>query len=230
MNRTEFMKKLELLLADISENERQEAINFYEDYFDDAGAENEQEVIESLGSPEKVAQIIKEGLEDGSAEKGAFTEKGFEDPALEKKDEITGYGSSKKKSVFEKIKNMGVSGWILLLIVVIFAWPFIGSAVIVAATVIFAIFAAAVVLIFGLAIAGIVAIATGGILLASTIGALIVSPQHVMILAGMSLVLIGIGVLLLVCGIWVITKAAPPLIRRFTEYVGKIFRKEGATG
>lgn len=229
MNRTEFMKKLELLLADISENERQEAINFYEDYFDDAGAENEQEVIESLGSPEKVAQIIKEGLEDGSAEKGAFTEKGFEDSSG-KKDEITGYGSSKKNSVFEKIKNMGVSGWILLLIVVIFAWPFIGSAVTVAATVIFAIFAAAVVLIFGLAIAGIVAIATGGILLASTIGALIVSPQHVMILAGLSLVLIGIGVLLLVCGIWVITKAAPPLIRRFTEYVGKIFRKEGAMG
>lgn len=230
MNRAKFMKKLELLLADISESERQEAINFYEDYFDDAGVENEQKVIESLGSPEKVARLIKEGLEDGSAGQGAFTENGFENFTEEKKEEITGYGSSKKSSVFEKWKDMGVSGWILLLIVVVFAWPLIGSVVTVAVTVLFAVAVAAVLLLFGLAIAGIAAIATGGILLASTIGVLFITPQQAMLFAGASLVLIGIGVLLLVCGIWVVKKAVPPLIRWFTEHVGKIFRKRGVAG
>ena len=37
MNRIEFMKQLEKLLGDISESERQEALDFYNNYFDDAG-------------------------------------------------------------------------------------------------------------------------------------------------------------------------------------------------
>lgn len=62
MNRVEFMNQLELLLTDISESERIEAIQYYNDYFDDAGYENESNVIEELGSPEQVAVIIKDGL------------------------------------------------------------------------------------------------------------------------------------------------------------------------
>ena len=45
MNRQEFMKRLEELLQDISENEREEALQYYNDYFDDAGAENEAQII-----------------------------------------------------------------------------------------------------------------------------------------------------------------------------------------
>ena len=52
MSRTEFMNQLKNLLWDIPEYEREEALNYYEDYFDDAGAENEAQVIASLGSPE----------------------------------------------------------------------------------------------------------------------------------------------------------------------------------
>ncbi|MBR2401834.1 MAG: DUF1700 domain-containing protein [Lachnospiraceae bacterium] len=59
MNRIEFMQQLEMLLADISEAERADAIKYYNDYFDDAGIENEAGVIEQLGSPEQVAQNIK---------------------------------------------------------------------------------------------------------------------------------------------------------------------------
>lgn len=62
MNKAEFMRELERLLQNIPENERVEALNYYEEYFSDAGEENEQKVLEELESPEKVADNIKDGL------------------------------------------------------------------------------------------------------------------------------------------------------------------------
>lgn len=61
MNRVEFMRKLERLLSDIPENDRLDAITYYNNYFDEAGAENEAQVIRELGSPKKVAENIKAG-------------------------------------------------------------------------------------------------------------------------------------------------------------------------
>ena len=46
MNRTEFLEQLERLLWDIPESERKEALEYYQDYFEDAGAENEGKVIQ----------------------------------------------------------------------------------------------------------------------------------------------------------------------------------------
>ena len=62
MNRMQFMRELSRLLSDISEAEREEALEYYENYFEDAGAEREAEVIRELGSPGKVAAIIKADL------------------------------------------------------------------------------------------------------------------------------------------------------------------------
>ena len=52
MNRVEFMETLSRLLQDIPEEDRIDALKYYNDYFDDAGSENEQNVIEELESPE----------------------------------------------------------------------------------------------------------------------------------------------------------------------------------
>lgn len=62
MNKIDFMKQLESLLQSIPEAEREEALQYYRDYFDDAGEENEQSVIEALGNPAKVAENIKKDL------------------------------------------------------------------------------------------------------------------------------------------------------------------------
>ena len=59
MDRAQFMKQLERLLSDISEAEKQEALAYYNSYFDEAGPENEASVIRELGSPGKVAAINK---------------------------------------------------------------------------------------------------------------------------------------------------------------------------
>ena len=68
MNRTDFMEQLERLLQSITPAEREEALQYYNDYFDDAGAENEQEVIEALGNPARVAENIKRDLSENVGE------------------------------------------------------------------------------------------------------------------------------------------------------------------
>ena len=81
MNRQEFMKQLEMLLSDISQAEREEALQYYNDYLDDAGIENEEESIGSLGSPAQVAANIKEGLRDMEEEAPAAPESAEESEA-----------------------------------------------------------------------------------------------------------------------------------------------------
>ena len=87
MNRKQFLYELEQLLKDIPDNERAEAIQYYNDYFDDAGEENESGVIASLGTPEELARTIKAGLNDGG-NSGEFTESGFSGYTQTPKDEI----------------------------------------------------------------------------------------------------------------------------------------------
>ena len=60
MNRAEFMKRLEELLADIPEEERVEALEYYEGYFEDGGPEREEEIIRELESPEVTAAMLRE--------------------------------------------------------------------------------------------------------------------------------------------------------------------------
>ena len=59
MTKQEFLQRLNRLLADVTPEEREEALRYYEEYFDEAGPEQEQAVLAELGSPEKVAAIIK---------------------------------------------------------------------------------------------------------------------------------------------------------------------------
>lgn len=71
-----FLEDLKFLLSDLPEEEREEALDFYRCYFEDAGEENLDAVIAELGSPEKVAYTIREGLKDKEDE-GEFTETGY---------------------------------------------------------------------------------------------------------------------------------------------------------
>lgn len=61
MTRSEFILELAAKLEGMPENERQDALQYYEEYFDDAGPENEQAVIAELKSPAAVAARIWAG-------------------------------------------------------------------------------------------------------------------------------------------------------------------------
>jgi uncharacterized membrane protein len=83
------MEQLEKLLIEIPGDEKEEALNFYSNYFEDAGEENEEKIIRELGSPERVARTIKADLlaNEGYSKVGEYTEHGYKD-ADEIKDSI----------------------------------------------------------------------------------------------------------------------------------------------
>lgn len=73
MTKYEFLGDLSRLLSDLPQEEREEAMQYYEDYFADAGREKEQDIIRELESPEKVAEKIK-GNERKNVEYGEQAE------------------------------------------------------------------------------------------------------------------------------------------------------------
>ena len=61
MTKEQFVAELEQQLQDISYDERQAALRYYEEYFDEAGQDSE--VVNQLESPEEIARAIKEDLD-----------------------------------------------------------------------------------------------------------------------------------------------------------------------
>ncbi|MBQ5317655.1 MAG: DUF1700 domain-containing protein [Oscillospiraceae bacterium] len=58
MTRSEYLSELASHLISLSKEERDMAVGFYEEYFDEAGPENEQVVIAELGKPFNLARSI----------------------------------------------------------------------------------------------------------------------------------------------------------------------------
>lgn len=78
MSRKEYMDELTKKLVRMPEQERMEAISYYEEYFDEAGEENEEDVIKSLGTPTQVArQILADFAVKESAAKPQSPKKGI---------------------------------------------------------------------------------------------------------------------------------------------------------
>lgn len=61
MNKQTYLAKLAQLLAPLPEQERQDALNYYEEYFDAAGPEAENATAAELGDPADAARKILEG-------------------------------------------------------------------------------------------------------------------------------------------------------------------------
>lgn len=98
MSRQEFMKELKYLLQDINDDEREEALSFYEDYFDEAGVDNEDKVIEELGEPSKVAAIIKDSLKGNFDEHINVGNSGFSSDSYQRNYEVIDVDVKEKKT------------------------------------------------------------------------------------------------------------------------------------
>ena len=79
MTRDEFMKELAYLLQDIQDEDKDDAVQYYTDYFEEAGPDKEAEVIQELGSPERIAAIIRADIAGHLESGGEFTEQGYQD-------------------------------------------------------------------------------------------------------------------------------------------------------
>jgi len=162
------MEGLRAELAVLPVEERETALKYYEEYFADAGAENEQSVIAELGTPQIVANRIKGDFYGNNPSAGA--------PAAPP-------------------KASGMPLWLIVLIAV-FAIPvgiplaagLFGALIGILA----ALFSVAVaVIVSGVSIfaAGIAAVVTGILMLAA-------EPLSGMLLGAAGLILIGVGMLI----------------------------------
>lgn len=64
MTRTEYLAKLDRYLHRLPEKDYQEAMDYFTEYFDEAGPENEAQVMTELGTPKEAAQDLLEQLWD----------------------------------------------------------------------------------------------------------------------------------------------------------------------
>lgn len=62
MTKYEYLAELEKKLDMLSYEDKNQALEYYESYFEDAGKENIAKVIEELGSPEELAKSICDGV------------------------------------------------------------------------------------------------------------------------------------------------------------------------
>lgn len=58
MDRKEFLKELYIALGRLPEDEKRNAMAYYNEYLDDAGAENEEQALKDLGSVREIAARI----------------------------------------------------------------------------------------------------------------------------------------------------------------------------
>lgn len=115
MNKQDFLKQLECLLQNIPEQERVEALQYYNDYFEDAGEENEQAVMEALGNPARVAENIKKDLYQNRYNYGVEQEKVTAGKEIVKYQPET----AKVQTSQEAPKKEGLSTGVIVLIVIL---------------------------------------------------------------------------------------------------------------
>lgn len=217
MNRFEYMRRLEDLLSDISPSEKEEALTYYNDYFNDAGQENEQKVIEELGSPEQVAAGVKEGL-------GLQTYERRQDSPEREKSQNQSVPSERDRDA--GVQKKSKPAWLITLIVIglIFASPLILALI----CVIFALIISVFSLIFGLLIGfGAAALALYVTSFVCAVLGLVVLPVNVLV----SGALLGSGCLCAAAGILcmiltVLVAMTVPVACKGTAWLWrKMFRK-----
>lgn len=216
MNRIVFLKELEQMLMDISDNERQEALQYYKDYLDDAGVENEEEAIKSLGSPEKVARNIKAGLSGN--DRGAFTETGYqEEPPTYQ------YVEPKKDASSKNSYDTGKWGWIILAII---CSPVLFIIAITVLALLFSLVMVAfsvVLVVFLLAFAGVV---TGVASIGFGIGNFYLNPMGGLVLISLGAISIGIGLICVAGTVWGFKILIPMVLSLWNTFWNFIVRKK----
>lgn len=219
MNRKDFMQQLEALLSDLSENEREEALQYYNDYFDDAGASEEEQVLNELGTPERVAKIIKDGMNDVNRDSGEFSERGYKDPRFETNYEMMKkrQGEQQKEEKYVKPSSTSTGKVILIVLLILFAIPVgipvllgIFGAVFGILAAIFGIFVALAATALALTFSGIVVFIVG-------IVKLITVPPVGIFACGIGLILTAVGLLLTLLTVLICAKVIPVCVRGFVS-------------
>lgn len=213
MNRIEFLAELERVLADMPEEERRAAVQYYADYFADAGEEKEADVLRELGSPRKVAESIKSDYYGTEFNESEFDQKN----CMEKYGKTSGC----KKEKSEEDSRPWTSGKVkllLIVLIVIAVWPVSLGA----AGIVLGIVASVVCFFAGLVIAA-VCIMIAGVAVAGMGIALFVIPPAAMIVTGVGLLLFAVGLAATVGTVKLCILVYPAMIRGFVNLCRRPF-------
>lgn len=211
MDRAEFMRRLEELLWDISSTEREEALRYYNSYFDDAGAENEKQVIEDLGSPERVAENIKSGLfESGIVETGRQREN-RETPHAESS--YTEVHAAPERQEKRKGSSLSAGAIALIVLLCVFAAPILLPVGIGVLSVLFGVLVGWFTIIFTFGVVAVALLAMLVFFFVLGFMCLVTEPLVCVALMGGGLVCGGIGVLFLMLTVAMAGIATPAIFR-----------------
>ena len=172
MNKEQYLERLKNSLRNIPAEEVENIICYYIEYFEDAGVENEQSVVEELGSPEILAAKVSADYVVKDIETGKISD------------------TTNANQVKTKISNI----WVI--VVAICAFPIWLPVVITVAALLFAAVITILSLLFAIAVTG------GAMMLAgivSLIGGIILIFQHAptaLLSIGTSLIFTGVGALI----------------------------------
>lgn len=207
MTKIAFLQELEQCLQGISEEERNEAISYYENYFDDAGVENEEAVLSELGSPREVANSILADLKEEKTETSdtlpmpAFavktqTQESRQQEKRDKRKEQTEYTQhTQKNSMEEKTEQRDNSKWILISLLLIFTAPvWLGLLLGMIGTLV-GLVIAGVALIIGFGFASVICLIAGIAVFAFGVFRLFLAPLEGVLCFGSGLLVFGIGIL-----------------------------------
>ncbi len=206
MSREEFMRQLEALLTDISEEEKREALSYYRSYFEDAGEENEERILKELEPPQKVAATIKADLGmEPNRDAGVYTEYGYEDERFSNKQavDLNKKSEREQQSSHSSYEGNQTAKILLIVVLALATSPIWGS-----------LLTGLLGSIFGITV-GVVATAgalyiSGGVLLGIGIGQFAVGSLAVgFALVGAGMLVWAIAVLLTILSVWVCGKAVP---------------------
>ena len=223
MSKDEFLNRLSFLLCDISFEEREEALSYYREYIEDAGLENEEAIVNELGSVEHLAQEIKNGLSNKNNPDFDYR-RTF--AALEPKATYTGGTQQETYEHYTDIdtikKERNKSHLLLAIIALAFLspiwFPIVGTVFSAVLTVILAIFG----IVLGLGITGVVMAIVGVVLFICGLVQLLSAPLVGIALIGASMIVVALGLLFLVFIIWACSTVIPFCINGISSFIHHI--------
>lgn len=221
MNRVEFMAELSRLLEGIPEEDRLDALNYYNDYFDDAGSENEQKVIEELESPEKVAMKIR--AERGDVE--VVDSKKGDEEETRAEDTESGY-QYYQESKEDKPWTSKILKYLLIAAIIVIGCPIIIPLAVALLAVVAAIVIAAFAIFAAIAIGFLAAVILGVVLFCTGIGSIFGTGVSIgLALIGLGLMAAAVGMVGTVAGVRLCIIVFPGIIRGIVYICRKPFHR-----
>ncbi len=224
MNRQQFLDQLAAELISLAPEERDEAMKFYVEYLDEAGPEKEEEVLNELGSPQKVAAIIRANLGGSNAapekEKVPQPELTLKGPDWSRKTSGQAGPAPQSGNAAQRTQN---NNRVLLVLLLVFTSPlWIG--------ILGGLFGAALGLaggVLGVIIGGVSAVVGGAIALVVSLFFLVSNPADGMVCIALSMASIALGILVTSGCVWAARRFVPWAVNLVSRLIRTVAGKVG---